>query len=78
MENLPCVELSNGMQLTLRERRMMVNIIDEAVDRHIIFSATGNKRTINQELASVYALLGDYIAAFQSGNINRRDFERCG
>ena len=78
MENLPCVEISNGMVLTLRERRIMRDIVDEAIDRQIISSANGSDRTINQELANVYIFLGYYIAAFKSGNINRRDFERCG
>lgn len=72
---LPCVEMRNGMFLTLRERRIMLALLDEANDRTQVMKPTG---TLNQELTNAYTLLGDYIAAFKSGNINRSDFERCG
>lgn len=72
---LPCVELRNGMFLTLRERRIMLALLDEASDRTEVMKPSG---TFNQELTNAYTLLGDYIAAFKSGNINRSDFERCG
>lgn len=72
---LPCVELRNGMFLTLRERHIMLALLDEAGDRTEVMKSSS---TFNQELTNAYTLLGDYIAAYKSGNINRSDFERCG
>jgi len=74
MKTLPCVELKNGMFLTLRERRIMLDILDEAFDRAQVF----NDLNAQNEMRKVYSLLGDYIAAYERGNINRSDFERCG
>jgi hypothetical protein len=72
---LPCVELSNGLILTLRERKIMKLIIAEATDRAKVLGYEGGEMT---EVKNVYQLLGDYIAAYKLGNINESDFERCG
>lgn len=70
------IETEKGFFLTLRERKIMKLILDEANERVDVNRALSCNRF--REAENVCLLIADYVKAYRQGNITQADIERCG
>lgn len=72
------IKTEHGYFLTLRERKIMLLMLEEARERTDERQRPGVTQTVDNELTNLRLLIGDYIAAYKTGRLSISDFERCG